>query len=57
MSSVLTDAGERMAGQERAHERAPVEAPVGVPADAAAGSSIDVSTKVVIPPVASLALA
>lgn len=53
LSSVLTDAGERMAGQERAHERAPV----GVPADAAAGSSIDVSTKVVIPPVATLALA
>lgn len=49
LSSVLTDAGERMAGEERAHERAP--------ADAAAGSSIDVSTKVVIPPVATLALA
>lgn len=49
LSSVLTDAGERMADQERAHERAALAAP--------AGSSIDVSTKVVIPPVASLALA
>lgn len=29
LSSVLTDAGERMAGQERAHERASDEAPVG----------------------------
>lgn len=53
LSSVLTDAGERMAGQERARERAAV----GAPAEAATGTSIDVSTKVVIPPVASLALA
>lgn len=49
LSSVLTHAGERMADQERAHERAAV--------GASAGTSIDVSTKVVIPPVGSLALA
>lgn len=49
LSSVLTHAGERMAGQERAHEHAAAAAP--------AGTSIDVSTKVVIPPVGSLALA
>ena len=49
LSSVLTDAGERMAGEERAASRAP--------ADGASGSSIDASTKVVIPPVASLAVA
>lgn len=45
LSSVLTDAGERMASEERAAVAAP------------AGPSIDASTKVVIPPVASLALA
>ncbi|BBY36202.1 transcriptional regulator ClgR [Mycobacterium mantenii] len=45
LSSVLTYAGERMASEERAA--------VGAPADAASGTSI----KVVIPPVASLALA
>jgi XRE family transcriptional regulator, stress-response regulator len=49
LSSVLTDAGERMAGEERAACRAP--------ADETAGSTIDASTKVVIPPVASLAVA
>lgn len=53
LSSVLTHAGARMAGQEKAHERAAGVAPT----EAAAGSSIDVSTKVVIPPVASLAVA
>lgn len=42
---MLTDAGERMASEERAAVAAP------------AGLSIDDSTKVVIPPVASLALA
>jgi len=45
LSSVLTDAGERMASEERAA--------VAAPADAGRGTSI----KVVIPPVASLALA
>ncbi|OBF10261.1 transcriptional regulator [Mycobacterium sp. ACS4054] len=50
LSSVLTDAGERMAGVERAHEHA-------APADGLRGPSIDVDTKVVIPPVASLAIA
>ncbi|UXA08798.1 helix-turn-helix domain-containing protein [Mycobacterium sp. SMC-2] len=53
ISSVLTDAGERMAGVERAHERAAH----GTPADALRGPSIDADTKVVIPPVASLAIA
>lgn len=46
LSSVLTDAGERMASEERAA----VGAPIG---DGTSGTSI----KVVIPPVASLALA
>lgn len=50
LSSVLTDAGERMAGVERAHELA-------APADGPRGPSIDADTKVVIPPVASLAIA
>lgn len=45
LSSVLTDAGERMASEER------------TAADAASGATIDASTKVVIPPVASLAVA
>jgi transcriptional regulator with XRE-family HTH domain len=45
LSSVLTDAGERMADEERAAYRA------------ASGATIDVSTKVVIPPVAPLAVA
>jgi transcriptional regulator with XRE-family HTH domain len=48
LSSVLTDAGERMASEEQAYR-----APVGE----AAATSIDASTKVVIPPVASLAIA
>ena len=49
LSTVLTDAGERMASEERgAHN-----APSGV----AAGSTIDPSTKVVIPSVAALAVA
>ncbi|OBI10896.1 transcriptional regulator ClgR [Mycobacterium sp. E2497] len=45
LSSVLIDAGERMAGVEQA------------PADGLRGPSIDADTKVVIPPVASLAIA
>jgi len=45
LSSVLTDAGERMADQERAAY------------NATGGATIDVSTKVVIPPVAPLAVA
>ncbi|WP_156689614.1 transcriptional regulator ClgR [Mycobacterium sp. Marseille-P9652] len=46
LSSVLTDAGERMADEERAAQTART-----------GGASIDVSTKVVIPPVAPLAVA
>ncbi len=53
LSSVLTDAGERMAGQERARERVAC----GASADGLRGPSIDAGTKVVIPPVASLAIA
>jgi transcriptional regulator with XRE-family HTH domain len=49
LSSVLTDAGERLAGQERAA--------LAAPADGVRGPSIDAGTKVVIPPVASLAIA
>ena len=49
LSSVLTDAGGRMASQERAA--------CSTPADAVSGATIDASTKVVIPPVASLAVA
>jgi XRE family transcriptional regulator, stress-response regulator len=49
LSAVLTGAGERMAGQERAA--------VGAPASGPSGTTIDASTKVVIPPVASLAVA
>ena len=49
LSSVLTDAGERMAGQERAA--------YSTPATDTSGTTIDASTKVVIPPVASLAVA
>ena len=45
LSRVLIDAGERMAREERATR------------SAATGASIDASTKVVIPPVASLAVA
>jgi transcriptional regulator with XRE-family HTH domain len=45
LSQVLIDAGERMAREERATR------------SAAAGATIDASTKVVIPPVASLAVA
>ncbi len=48
LSSVLTDAGERMASKERAA--------CGAPADAVSGSTIDAGTKVVIP-AASLAVA
>lgn len=53
LSSVLTDAGQRMAGQERDQARAASRAAD----DAARGPSIDAETKVVIPPVASLAIA
>jgi transcriptional regulator with XRE-family HTH domain len=45
LSRVLIDAGERMAREERATR------------SAATGATIDASTKVVIPPVASLAVA
>ncbi|MEB3983267.1 helix-turn-helix transcriptional regulator [Mycobacterium sp. 663a-19] len=48
LSTVLTDAGERMASEERAAHREP-DAVVSAPA-------IDPATKVVIPPVASLAV-
>src|SRR6516162_8520082 len=49
LSAVLTGAGERMASQERAG--------LGAPAGGPSGTIIDASTKVVIPPVASLAVA
>jgi hypothetical protein len=49
LSAVLTDAGERMASEERAAYSASTSA--------ATGTTIDASTKVVIPPVASLAVA
>jgi XRE family transcriptional regulator, stress-response regulator len=49
LSAVLTDAGERMASEERADHH--------VPTSEASGPTIDASTKVVIPPVASLAVA
>jgi transcriptional regulator with XRE-family HTH domain len=45
LSAVLTDAGERMASEEQAAR------------SAASATTIDASTKVVIPPVASLAVA
>lgn len=48
LSSVLTDAGERMASAEQAYR---------TPAGEVGATSIDASTKVVIPPVASLAIA
>ena len=48
LSSVLTDAGERMASEERAAYAA---------FEGQAGATIDASTKVVIPPVAPLAVA
>jgi transcriptional regulator with XRE-family HTH domain len=49
LSAVLTDAGELMASEERAARSAP--------STAASAATIDASTKVVIPPVASLAVA
>ena len=49
LSAVLTDAGERMAREERVALTAP--------SAGASGSTIDASTKVVIPPVGSLAVA
>lgn len=51
LSSVLTDAGERMASEERAAYASYASH------EGQAGTSIDVSTKVVIPPVAPLAVA
>ena len=45
LSAVLTNAGERMASEERAAH------------STSSGTTIDASTKVVIPPVASLAVA
>jgi transcriptional regulator with XRE-family HTH domain len=53
LSAVLTDAGEQMAREERVAVAAPVSAPSNGPS----GSTIDASTKVVIPPVGSLAVA
>ncbi len=53
LSAVLTDAGERMAREERVA----LAAPGSPPSNGASGSTIDASTKVVIPPVASLAVA
>jgi transcriptional regulator with XRE-family HTH domain len=47
LSTVLTDAGERMAGEEHAAQSAP----------SSGSATIDASTKVVIPQVASLAVA
>jgi transcriptional regulator with XRE-family HTH domain len=49
LSAVLTNAGERMASEERAA--------LSAPTSAASGTTIDAGTKVVIPPVASLAVA
>lgn len=49
LSEVLTGAGERMASEERTAYAAP--------AGEASGTTIDADTKVVIPPVASLAVA
>jgi transcriptional regulator with XRE-family HTH domain len=49
LSMVLTDAGQRMASEESAAH--------GAPPTEASATTIDASTKVVIPPVASLAVA
>lgn len=49
LSAVLTNAGERMAREERAVR--------SVPGGGPAGTTIDAGTKVVIPPVSSLAVA
>ena len=49
LSTVLTDAGERMASEERVAG--------SEPSGVASGPAIDPGTKVVIPPVASLAVA
>jgi transcriptional regulator with XRE-family HTH domain len=53
LSAVLTDAGEQMAREECVA----VAAPGSAPSNGASGSTIDASTKVVIPPVASFAVA
>jgi XRE family transcriptional regulator, stress-response regulator len=52
LSEVLIGAGERMAREESPAPSAPA-----VPGAGASGATIDASTKVVIPPVASLAVA
>jgi transcriptional regulator with XRE-family HTH domain len=49
LSQVLVDAGEQLAHQDRAQE--PIEAA------AASAANIDASTKVVIPPIVSMAVA
>ncbi|GBG35776.1 transcriptional regulator ClgR [Mycobacterium montefiorense] len=49
LSTMLTDAGERMANEERTAQR--------VPSGEASVTTIDASTKVVIPPVAALVVA
>ncbi len=54
LSAVLTDAGERMATVETAQTAQTAQT---APAGGATGTTIDASTKVVIPPVASLAVA
>ena len=57
LSAVLTDAGERMASEERAALPAPSGVSSTGTGRGASGSTIDAGTKVVIPPVASLAVA
>ncbi len=49
LSALLTDAGERMKREERLA--------LATPSTGASGATIDAGTKVVIPPVASLAVA
>jgi transcriptional regulator with XRE-family HTH domain len=49
LSQLLTDAGEQLVGQEPAQEPTRLSSPIA--------ASIDASTKVVIPPVLSLAIA
>jgi transcriptional regulator with XRE-family HTH domain len=55
LSEVLIGAGERMAREEHSAPSAPNA--LGGPGASASGATIDASTKVVIPPVASLAVA
>ncbi|CAM4270584.1 anaerobic benzoate catabolism transcriptional regulator [Mycobacterium basiliense] len=56
LSGVLVGAGERMASEERASQAAPTQA-APTQAATATGATIDAQTKVVIPAVASLAVA